>query len=84
MINRGVTKISKKDMDRHAAAGMLVSEELGMSDSSPADVLARVKSMAMSLRIISTWAACDSGSRECRLTAMKAIEKRAHEGLGIA
>ena len=40
------------------------------------------KEMAMGLRIIATWAACDSGSNETRIEAMEAIRKLAMQSLG--
>ena len=67
-----------------ALIGLLVSRTLNMRDASPNEIVARVDAMAMGLRIISTWASCDGGSRQGRMEAMEDIQRRAMESLGKA
>jgi len=73
---------SEGHKDRCALIGLLVSRTLDMRDESPRDIEACVDAMALGLRIIATWASCDSGSRETRIEAMEAINRRAMESLG--
>lgn len=73
---------SEGHRDRCALIGLLVSRVLNMQDATPDEVAKRVDEMAMGLRIISTWAACDSGSGQTRFDAMQDIQKRAMKSLG--
>ena len=73
---------SEGHKDRCALIGLLVSRTLDMRDAAPNEVEAKVDAMAMGLRIIATWASCDSGSRQSRMDAMNDIHKRAMQALG--
>lgn len=68
--------------DRCALIGLSVSRTLDMQDASPKEIEERVDAMGTGLRIIATWASCDSGSQQSRMAAMNDIHKRAMESLG--
>ena len=73
---------SEGHRDRVALAGLLISRSLSMKDSSPNEIFERVRGMESALKIIATWAACDSDSGQTRLDAMQDIRNCAMKALG--
>jgi hypothetical protein len=72
------------DKDQCAGVGHAVLVQLRMRDDddvAPRDVANIIKDMQQSLRIISTWAACDAGSGQTRQNAMQDIRNMALQGL---